>query len=76
MTNATGNVVLVYAVVGALILLLVTAFSFRIVADAKRLRLGEYVDKPPQPHGPVAVFAGETAVAAEREDKAVQPMAV
>lgn len=42
-TNATGNVALVYAAIGALIFLLVTAFSSPIRADAKRLRLGEYV---------------------------------
>ncbi|HEY1387594.1 MAG TPA: MFS transporter [Ktedonobacterales bacterium] len=47
-TNATGSVVLVYAVVGALILLVATAFSIPIVADAKRLRLGEFAVQAPK----------------------------
>jgi hypothetical protein len=64
-TNATGNVVLVYAAVGALVFLTITAFSFPIVADAKRLRLGEYADKAPQPYEPAAVASEVAAV--ERE---------
>jgi len=76
LTNVTGNVVLIYAAVGALIFLLVTAFSFLIVADAKRLQLGEYAARPQQPHGPAAAVAGEAAMVAEREDKAVQPVAL
>lgn len=45
-TSATGNVALVYAVVGALIFLTITAFSFPIQADARRLRLSEYGRTP------------------------------
>lgn len=40
-TKATGNVVLVYAAVGALIFITITAFSFPITTDARRLRLEE-----------------------------------
>jgi MFS family permease len=72
-TNATGNVGLIYAAVGALIFLLVTAFSFPIVADAKRLRIGEYAHQAPQLHEAPAAVIGEVAAAAEREDEAVQP---
>jgi hypothetical protein len=61
-TNATGNVGLVYAAVGALIFFLVTAFSFPIVAHAKRLRLGEYAHLAPE----VSEASG-AAETAERE---------
>jgi MFS family permease len=40
--NATGNIVLVYAGSGVALLLVATLFAIPIIADAKRLRLGEY----------------------------------
>lgn len=46
-TNATGNVALVYAGVGVLLLLVATFFSFPILTGAKRLRVGEYAPKAP-----------------------------
>jgi MFS family permease len=62
-TNATGNVALVYASVGALIFLIITAFSFPIVADAKRMRIGEYARK-----APLAPEAPAEEKASERDD--------
>ena len=40
--NVTGNIVLVYAGSGVALLLVATLFAVPIIADAKRLKLGEY----------------------------------
>lgn len=45
-TSATGSVMLVYAGVGVALLLVATSFSLPILANAKRLRLGEYSAAP------------------------------
>jgi MFS family permease len=68
-TNATGNVVLVYIGAGVALLLDATIFWFPIRADSKRLRLGEYAHQLPVVSEPAVAEEGE-----ERKGTAVGPM--